>query len=670
MSFPSFNKYRQMEFGLANDLRYLQDCARDLKLEDTARQIGDAVQRLENHTFSIAVVGEFRRGKSTFINALLGKEILPSDVLPTSATLNRVTFGLQPLARIYFKAGPEGIARVEEVPIEQLAAYVTKLTPEARAMAATVREAVVEYPVPYCQNNVDIIDTPGLGDEAAMTDVTMGVLPHVDAAIMIVLATAPFSDSEGKFLDLLLDEGLGHAIFVINGLDRIDEEDRARVVDAIRARITACIVAYAETRYSQDTAEYQRFLQENGAPRVFGLSGKQALQAKRTNDAVKLQASRFAEFEAALEKFLTEERGAVTLAARAAQAGALSEAILKQIDTRVEAFKSPPTVQQGVQLSLGALLGALEGMGQEEIRLIEQTTLRVAERVQPALAQWESQAKAAAGRAIETAGSRLDFDRYDASSEKLADLMGEAVCGAGRELAQNVARVVETELAEQKARLAPFAMAFDRIMQYTNVHWLQIAGVDLANPGGTDGDGTPVSLLVRLGAPTGYTELEPAAVGSTRAGDGSAAGAMISGIGCLASALDLPAGWAAAACSADEVRAVVFGATKEDFMARQARMLFRGQDFKRQLNRASAAVIEAALRADPVVPKVNLCIGEIFDELRRAVEDCLVGPRQRLLDLHNQRQVLVALNVRELQDLAKMRTDVEAVRRRAQGLGV
>ena len=79
----------------------------------------------------------------------------------------------------------------QEVAIDRLEDYVTKLTAESEDIAANVKEAIVSYPVAYCQNNVDIIDTPGLNDESNMDEVTLSVLPHVDAAIMVILAQPP-----------------------------------------------------------------------------------------------------------------------------------------------------------------------------------------------------------------------------------------------------------------------------------------------------------------------------------------------------------------------------------------------------------------------------------------------------------------------------------------------
>ena len=89
----TFADLRKVNTILINDLRRLREFCRKLNLEKSVPQIDSMLERVHNKVFSIAVVGEFNRGKSTFINALLGKEILPSDILPCSATLNRVTYG-------------------------------------------------------------------------------------------------------------------------------------------------------------------------------------------------------------------------------------------------------------------------------------------------------------------------------------------------------------------------------------------------------------------------------------------------------------------------------------------------------------------------------------------------------------------------------------------------
>lgn len=316
----SLSDHKRVEMSLLTDLEKLREYAEQLELGRSLEALEEVTNRLKTSRFSLAVVGEFKRGKSTFINALLGKDILPSDLLPCSATLNRVTYGLEPHVEVFFKDGGQ-----ERVAIDQLANYVTKLDPDAEEMAARVREAVVHYPVAYCQNNVDIIDTPGLNDDSSMTDVTLSVLPTVDAAILVVMALSPFSEYERDFLEnKLLTSDLGRVLFVVSAIDRLNSpEDADKVVKAVRDRIKKYVVKRAEEQFGAESPELQAYLQKIGEPKVFGLSAYQALQGRQKGDAELVERSRFAVFERELEKFLATERGAVTLQiplTRAAQA--------------------------------------------------------------------------------------------------------------------------------------------------------------------------------------------------------------------------------------------------------------------------------------------------------------------------------------------------------------
>lgn len=371
---PDARRYREMELALVAELRELHDIAANVGHDDAARTIEAILKDIEQHSFRIAVVGEFRRGKSTFINALLGKAILPSDILPTSATLNRVTYGLTPKIHIKFRATAEQPARVVEVPLDEIANYVTKLTPEAAAMAATVEEAVVTYPASYCKHNVDIIDTPGLSDEENLTAVTKAVLPKVHAAIMVIMATAPFAESEAQFLDHLLGQNLSKVIFVVSGIDRIEEqEDRARVVTHIKQRIEKRLTDIAATKFGDDPARRQEFLSEVGAVRVFGVSGYQALKAKERRDEALRVESGFVEMEAALDRFLAEESGAIALQSWVNQLLPVATELGEKIDEGVAACRRRQgALKSNCEMS-AALAEVLRQMLEADARQLEQT---------------------------------------------------------------------------------------------------------------------------------------------------------------------------------------------------------------------------------------------------------------------------------------------------------
>jgi predicted GTPase len=260
-------------------LLLLEACGSDSKLDrvnDAPTAIIDAP--LEGEVFRVAVVGEFKRGKSTLINALLGQEILPADILPCSATLNRVTYALTPRVELVYKPDASGKRRIEQIAPEDLAQHVTKLNPLSEQRAANIEEAIVYHPVKYCRDKADIIDTPGLNDDEAMTRVTLEELPRVDAAIFVILAQSPFSGFEADFLNRLLTHDLARVIFVVNRIDEIRREpDRERIINVVRDRIVKALHARAADLHGAGTPEAQALIEKAGTPRVFGLSAAEAL---------------------------------------------------------------------------------------------------------------------------------------------------------------------------------------------------------------------------------------------------------------------------------------------------------------------------------------------------------------------------------------------------------
>jgi GTPase SAR1 family protein len=327
----------------------------------------EALQRLENGAFLIAVVGEFKRGKSTFINALLGDDILPADVLPATAVVNRIIYGRDPACTL--RLNDDSTRTIE---ISELRNFVTKLTPQAATESARLTEAIVAMPTLFCQNNIQIVDTPGLGDEASMTARTMAVLPHADAAILILSARSPFSHSEMQLLHTLLKLVPTDRVFIV--LNQIDLLRNEADIDRVVARVDECAQAIA---VGDNKAEM----------RVVPLSAQQALEAKVQRDYAGLVRSRFATFERLLENYLARNRGFVALQranqALAAASDTLLEALhakrnsaeltrkgtIRDLQTRIEKLG---TLRERIQAKLDdltpkamELTGSLDGISKE-----------------------------------------------------------------------------------------------------------------------------------------------------------------------------------------------------------------------------------------------------------------------------------------------------------------
>jgi hypothetical protein len=353
----TFRGYHEVVFGLGADLQRVEDLASRLGNAGVRDKATSLRTRVQQQRFTVAVLGEFKRGKSTFINALLGEAVLPSDIAPTTACINRVVYGLRPAATLYFKDQREPT----DVPVDRLEESITKLTAAAAERAAEVSEAVIAWPIRFCSNGIDLLDTPGLADEAAMSEVTRRVLPQVDAALFVIMADSPFSESEGRFLEELLEHDPGRVIFVVTAIDRIRKvADRDRLLDNIRDRIRKRLLSAAERRFA-DADERITFLEQLGSPRVFGLSGLSALEARQDGDREALERSGLPAFEAFLESFLTTAN-AVGLRRRLHSAAALCGELASELDSSIG-----PVADEDAEAVL-ALLAALDGALSQGLR--------------------------------------------------------------------------------------------------------------------------------------------------------------------------------------------------------------------------------------------------------------------------------------------------------------
>lgn len=458
----SFASWRQASYRLAGELQQLSELAARLGAPALAAEAEALHQRVVERRFSLAVLGEFKRGKSTFLNALMGQEILPADVLPTTATVNRVTWGYQPGVELRFRDGrpPEHIAP------GALAERVTKLSAASTASAAELAEAIVRFPVPLCRNDVDLLDTPGLSDEAAMTAVTEALLPTVDAAIFVIMATAPFSESEARFLDQLFEIGVSQVFFVVTGIDRVRRPaDQARLLSAIEGRVRGRLLHRAEQLGPPESDAHRAFLAEHEPLQIHAISALEALEGKQKGEPELLLRSGLPELEAALEAGLTAADG-IGLRRRLGQAQALIDAL--QAHLAVSPGAGPSAEAGAERAQLLCLIDALEPQ-------VDAARLQASGWIPFALAVAGPLLGAAAGpqglrleafaridqrKAAMGAGWPAQFDALSAAlAEDCAAALGEGLCHVGEAVLDHVRAAAAPQLtAVQQVLSAVFAV--------------------------------------------------------------------------------------------------------------------------------------------------------------------------------------------------------------------
>ena len=196
MSF-SLDFYTAKKKQLLNQLYKLEVMLQDMGNRNKKKKINEARNQVLKEQFQIVVVGEFSRGKSTFINALLGKKLLPSSAKPTTTLLNIITYSKESFIQLHFRKN--GVKEINEEIFKQLVApkeptrgdkESEEIYEKQNELFKSIEYAEIGHPISFCKDGVRIIDTPGTNDlDPVREQLTNSIIPQSDAAILLLSAT-------------------------------------------------------------------------------------------------------------------------------------------------------------------------------------------------------------------------------------------------------------------------------------------------------------------------------------------------------------------------------------------------------------------------------------------------------------------------------------------------
>lgn len=260
--------------------------------------LDDSRARLADSRYHVVVCGEFRRGKSSLLNALVERKALfPVDVDVTTSVVCSLEWGEDERAAVHFAPtdpdDPASAPEPLEIALDELAGFVTEqANPDNRR---NVVRAVARAPVDRLRSGMVLVDTPGVGSlNAAHTAATLAFLPHADAILFVCSAAQPLGTVELEFLDVAME----HCPIVLTAVTMMD-------------KVVAPGPLVAEVRGRIATA--------TGVPveqlRVVGVSAHRKRKALQVGDQAMIEASGFPALERELWDGLAVSCGAARLGA-------------------------------------------------------------------------------------------------------------------------------------------------------------------------------------------------------------------------------------------------------------------------------------------------------------------------------------------------------------------
>lgn len=321
MSVMNFDDVKQKKFEIIDTFTKLVgniDELNSLGIAVDGNVLLDLKTKLEDDSFKVLVIGEFKNGKSTFINALLGDKILPAYSTPCTAVINEVKYGQSKKAMLYFKNPlpkemsediPESVMQHikkyagREVPpieidVEDLVEYVAIPDP-SKDQADSISElpysrVVLEYPLKLCYDGVEVIDSPGLNENGTRTKVTEEYLKKADAILFVFRCPKIAGQSEMEYIHTQIQtRGYEDIFFVCNAINQIPEEEQEQLIQFGYKKLTK-----------------ETHLKKEG---IFFLDALGGLKAKKNREFEALSRTGMLEFENALSDYLCNNKGKTKL---------------------------------------------------------------------------------------------------------------------------------------------------------------------------------------------------------------------------------------------------------------------------------------------------------------------------------------------------------------------
>jgi len=294
-----------------------------IRFMNKKKKLEELQQRLMEGRFHLAVLGQFKRGKSTLLNALLGDSLLPSSVLPLTAIPTFIQAGDSLRAEALSDDGTVS-DKYTGNSVGEMKVFLSKIVteeanPENRLGISQVN---VFHTAQLLSKGLVLIDTPGIGSTFIHnTEATLNFLPQCDAAVFLISADPPISEVELNFLERVRSR-VPRLFFILNKVDYLSDREKEESVQFFKK------ILREKAGFDDDVL-------------IFCVSALKGLDAIKSSDHNKWSESGMAEVEEHLGNFLAKEKAAVLRKALSSKATDILANVLMQINLIVRSLQMP-----------------------------------------------------------------------------------------------------------------------------------------------------------------------------------------------------------------------------------------------------------------------------------------------------------------------------------------
>lgn len=302
-SFATFTAKKSQVLEVSQNLSNLAtDLGADLLQERLQTSV---IKKLTDDNFNLIILGEWNHGKTTLLNALLGKNVLPVSPTPTTSAIHRIVYSAEPNAKVVESNGQE-----HSINFDDLVNFTAFKNPHEDVVLE------VGYPSPLLADRLVIIDTPGVNDlSLSRAEITYDYIPSCDAVVMCLDANQVLKNSERIFLtDKVIGQAREKIIFVVTKIDTLSTEEQDEVMSYTRSQLKVML---------------------NGEePTVFAVSAAKHLAGQTDVSGIDT-------FVLYLNAFLADQRGKIILNNALGTALNVCSMVQKGIDTKFRALTMP-----------------------------------------------------------------------------------------------------------------------------------------------------------------------------------------------------------------------------------------------------------------------------------------------------------------------------------------